>query len=537
MWDRALELVSFRHVQLQLMQWRGFVNNLLQRCQRLLHTELLFGLPGLEQFLRAQQLRDDAFDARPGRNFVDHPGNDVHLGPWRNWLLAHIGTHTATASLTQRQVGDEPASEPVWDASGIKAYLRCVSAFLRQMTVLIHMTSGLPARGPELLGVRWCNTELLRNIFLCEGYVMLLMAYHKLERQVGSRAVARFLPHEVGNLLVQFIVLVIPLARILRRQLAGPLASAQPPPVGHDHASEASSVTAETEVDAQESVDRDAAIPLLSTTTPRPAIFGESTEDNDSVADDESDDKSADEPGDQVPRNAMPCAAVSSSTNVPRDAFLFSDNGSCPWESPELSSSMRQETTYGLGVGIAIQIWRHLAIAIDRYYLQGVGATAFGNPHNEEQGIDQGPAEHDFHHLQASHTPRVGNTMYGNQAAHGPTMTDIAHHNYLKVSQQWHRFASLGDGPPPPPPPEPDIESSISALVAPAASPDHTTAPNPEELRAALVEHTLDRNADFRSEQQRQALAELVRHNEDNAIILPTGSGKTLLFMLMVRMP
>jgi hypothetical protein len=534
-WDRALELVSFRHVQLQLTQWRGFVNNLLQRCQRLLHTKLLFGLPGIEQFPRAQQLRDDAFDARPGRNFADHPGNDMHLGPWRNWLLVHVGTHEATASLIRRQADADPASAPSWDANGVKAYMRRVSAFLRQMMVLIHMTSGLPARGPELLGVRWCNTELLRNIFLCEGYVMQLMAYHKLEWQVGSRAVARFLPHEVGNLLVQFIVLVIPLAHILRRQLDAPLAL---PPRSTDHVSDAGSVTDETEVDAQDAVDRDVGIPLLSTTTPRSAIFGESTEDVESVADDDSDDDDAEEPRHQGPNNTMPpAAAVNSSTDVPRDAFLFLDNGSRPWDSRELSTSMRQETVYALGVGIAIQVWRHLAIAIDRHYLQGVGATAFGNPHNEAQGIDHGPAEHDFHHLQASHTPRVGNTMYGNQAVHGPTLTDIAHHNYLKVSQQWHRIAGLGDGPPPPPPPEADIESSISALVAPAAALDNMTGPSPEELRAALVEHTLDRSANFRSDQQRQALAELVRRDEDNAIILPTGSGKTLLFMLMARMP
>jgi hypothetical protein len=42
--------------------------------------------------------------------------------------------------------------------------------------VLIHMMSGLPVHGPELLAVRWSNKELLRNIFICEGYVMLLVA-------------------------------------------------------------------------------------------------------------------------------------------------------------------------------------------------------------------------------------------------------------------------------------------------------------------------------------------------------------------------
>ncbi len=48
---------------------------------------------------------------------------------------------------------------------------------------------------------------------------MLLVAYHKLEWRVGARTVARFLPPAVGNLVVKFIVLVLPFARILRRVL------------------------------------------------------------------------------------------------------------------------------------------------------------------------------------------------------------------------------------------------------------------------------------------------------------------------------
>ncbi len=59
----------------------------------------------------------------------------------------------------------------------MRHYLGSVTALARKLMMLIHMTSGLPARGPQLLAVRWCNTELLRNIFICEGYVMLLMAY------------------------------------------------------------------------------------------------------------------------------------------------------------------------------------------------------------------------------------------------------------------------------------------------------------------------------------------------------------------------
>jgi superfamily II DNA helicase RecQ len=108
----------------------------------------------------------------------------------------------------------------------------------------------------------------------------------------------------------------------------------------------------------------------------------------------------------------------------------------------------------------------------------------------------------------------------------------------LRVSQQWHRIAGLGDGPPPALPPEPDIDSSISAVVAaPAAVFDSATAASTEHLHAALVDHTLNCTADFWSDAQRQALGELVQRDTDNAIVLPTGSGKSFLYMLLARKP
>lgn len=83
------------------------------------------------------------------------------------------------------------------------------------MMVFIHMTAGLPARTPKLLAARQCNTELLRNLFIAEGYMMLLLTYHKQEWHMGTRAIARFMPPVVIDMLLKFLALVKPLARIL----------------------------------------------------------------------------------------------------------------------------------------------------------------------------------------------------------------------------------------------------------------------------------------------------------------------------------
>ncbi len=54
-----------------------------------------------------------------------------------------------------------------WDTFGMYHYLGHLTALMHKLMVFIHMTLGLPARGPELLAVHWYNTELLRNIFIC----------------------------------------------------------------------------------------------------------------------------------------------------------------------------------------------------------------------------------------------------------------------------------------------------------------------------------------------------------------------------------
>jgi hypothetical protein len=85
------------------MQWHNFVNALFTRCLRSLHDELLFTLPGVERFPHASQLRENWFNARPGKNFCNNASNDALLAPWRNWLLAHVDTHPATSALTKNR--------------------------------------------------------------------------------------------------------------------------------------------------------------------------------------------------------------------------------------------------------------------------------------------------------------------------------------------------------------------------------------------------------------------------------------------------
>ena len=102
----------------------------------------------------------------------------------------------------------------------MKAYEQKVESFLETLLFLVHVTSGQPARGPEILSLRHSNSQVgaHRNIFVEEGVVSTVTRYHKGYSVTGSfKIIHRFLPREVGEMLVYYIWLVLP----FRQQLDG----------------------------------------------------------------------------------------------------------------------------------------------------------------------------------------------------------------------------------------------------------------------------------------------------------------------------
>ncbi len=221
-------------------------------------------------------------------------------------------------------------------------YLGHLTALMHKLMVFIHMTLGLPARGPELLAVHWYNTELLRNIFICEGYVMLLVAYRKLELRVGARAVVRFLPPAVGNLVIKFIILVLPFVCILRRAMHIRQINNNISDDGNnrnnDNTNDNTNIdNNETVVNEQGEADADICLRLLSNTGQRSSVFGPSDDLTDNDGNDDDDDNNGnnddDDDNDMFVANADNNNAeavthdivLSSSDNL-RDAFFFSSD-------------------------------------------------------------------------------------------------------------------------------------------------------------------------------------------------------------------
>jgi hypothetical protein len=111
-----------------------------------------------------------------GWSFLLDPRNKLDLSGQDRWLLNRVRD---IRQLRKRFLPNEKS--PIWCMQAAEAYISMTNAFLEQLLLLIHITSGQPARGTELLTVQWRNGShgLRRNIFIENGLVSLVTAYHK----------------------------------------------------------------------------------------------------------------------------------------------------------------------------------------------------------------------------------------------------------------------------------------------------------------------------------------------------------------------
>jgi hypothetical protein len=92
-------------------------------------------------------------------------------------------------------------------------YLRRVDGFLERLLLLVHIISGQPARGTELLNVRLSNSlhGIRHNIFIEDSFVSFVTFYHKgYSISDSTKIIHRYLSRKVSELLVYYVWLVRP---------------------------------------------------------------------------------------------------------------------------------------------------------------------------------------------------------------------------------------------------------------------------------------------------------------------------------------
>ena len=198
----------YKELHFTMGEFKGFVHGLVTATRQLLHDELLFGSttgPGVPT-IPWHEIRDDPTQRGHGWNFLHDPRTQWPVAG-SQWLLNRVRTEPGLQRrFTEPHLGR-------FRMGAIDSYLQRVVRFREKLCVAVHICGGQPARAPELLSIRHRNTDSggHRNIFVEDGLVVFVTQYHKgFYASNDTKVIHRYLPREVGELVVWYLWLVLP---------------------------------------------------------------------------------------------------------------------------------------------------------------------------------------------------------------------------------------------------------------------------------------------------------------------------------------
>ena len=99
-----------------------------------------------------------------------------------------------------------------WNRVGVERYMGQVVEFREKLLMLMHISGGQPARAPEILSVRHCNTtrEEHRNVYIENELVVFVTREHKgYSMKENVKVIHRYLPQKVETLLMYYLLLIL----------------------------------------------------------------------------------------------------------------------------------------------------------------------------------------------------------------------------------------------------------------------------------------------------------------------------------------
>jgi hypothetical protein len=177
-------------------------------AERILWSKIMWSNNETDRFsVPLNDLADDPTHTKRGVSFLNNKKNG--LEDKREVMLGRAKDHRNRRKLRSR-IGD-------WQLRHIRRWLRDVDEFRELLLLCVHITVGQPARGTEIISVRFKNGFMQdRNVYIIYGQVAIITRYHKSQSQQDKpKIVPRFLPYRVAQLLVLYLAYVQPLQEYL----------------------------------------------------------------------------------------------------------------------------------------------------------------------------------------------------------------------------------------------------------------------------------------------------------------------------------
>lgn len=439
-WDETEEVVTFEGTKLHMSQIPTLLLSEYNGCRQLLRNELMLGITGLPR-MHAYALKDNASIETFDWSFTQHPENARLMKDRDKALLMAIERSENLCQLFTEESHEQPARLQ-WRENAIASYEASVQAFLRQLCVLIHVSSGQPLRENEFFSMTLRNTQRRRSITLRHDKVMIHVKYHKGQQQTGRyKDNIRFLAQPIGDLLLDYAVFVLPLRQIFRRQ-------------------------------------------------------------------------------------SLPKATLS--------AFLWEKGGNV-WSANQLTRCLEEASIRAKIPRLHVSNWRQMTVAIVK--TKFAGDIACFEPDDDDEDAEEIEDNIRIMTRQRNHKTRTVNRAYANQtgATFGNVWDGLVRMG-LRASTLWQDYWGVETILKHRRPPEDHLDGRLTKRIALGVFTPRRLW-SAEFLLQALRNMMRNEHLAWKSAEQEQALLLIMSWTDQVVAVLPTGAGKSLLFMLPCTLP
>jgi superfamily II DNA helicase RecQ len=503
-WDGST--VVFRDIKLTMAQLTLMLRDLIREARTLL-AELTMVPGGDVDYLPRipwDKIEDIHSRSDVGYSFMTDERN-TWVAEGKDWVLKQI---TQSSARLHEWIKARPGNESPFQEKAVRQYAHRFKQFRERLFMLMHMMS-LPARSPEISSIRFRNTTSggVRNIFVDRRMVCFVTSYHKGFRNSGvSKIIHRYMPREVGSLMVWYLWLVLPWWQKVQSRMPGVSSS----PSAFMWADDVMRQSKDADMSEEEEM--------------RMAKEGVDDDDDESMIARQEKARRQRE-GSQhgsVVSEASEASEDGSEITVPRE---WKEEET--WTNDHIRRILTSHSERLTGARITISAWRQIAVAIARRYLGGAfgtDETGGADPEEVDPDADDDPAD-----LQVGHGSLVAGMIYARELQQATFGTDKARDKFRAVSRAWHRFLGFGD------------EDQKTGIGSKRRREPYDAARDAERMRRMRMMRNADIHgslgsmvgpgAEFRGQQER-VIRSIMQEGGPFIQITGTGGGKSMSFML-----
>lgn len=205
-WSPSGAVLLLYDQRIPMARFQELVWSTIRDCHDKVHKALLGWQPPQTDL---GSMRDTLSNRQPEWSFLREPRNRLQ-GSFK-----HLHRHAWLSTPLQ--------AHQQWSGSRCRKYLHSLQRVRKLLLLCVHMTGGMPGRGPEITTIRWCNTRLVvRNLLLYHGRLAVAVEYNK-TRTITNNSfyVVRMLPACVSQLLFTYLAYIRPFADALAHQMHG----------------------------------------------------------------------------------------------------------------------------------------------------------------------------------------------------------------------------------------------------------------------------------------------------------------------------